>query len=352
MQTGHITLSFLSIALCGCATMTTASPEGQDRHRASGSATPAGPMALSGQPQAATASGNPTTGTKVAFVGDTGAGTNFQQVLDLIKKEKAQLTIILGDTSYDKWQDKKWHEMVKQTLGPEDPGLVVAGNHDYRDSKFEDLREMSLQRLDGQSKVKCLGERAEHTEKMTCQLNNLYFVMAAIGSRDANDLASRANYETYIADKLNQAPANAWRICAWHKNQSDMQIGQKKNETGWAAYEICRKKGAIIATGHEHSYSRTHLLSSMEEKKIANDSANFTVSEGQTFAFVSGLGGIDKHRELHRPGPWWAKMYAANTDPQSNYGVLFATFHADRADFYFKNIEGVEIDAFSIKKGY
>ncbi|MBK8971216.1 MAG: hypothetical protein IPM37_07520 [Hahellaceae bacterium] len=42
--------------------------------------------------------GTPGTGeaVKVAFIGDTGAGTNFQSVLNLIKAEKAQLTVVAG----------------------------------------------------------------------------------------------------------------------------------------------------------------------------------------------------------------------------------------------------------------
>lgn len=282
-----------------------------------------------------------TEGVKVAFVGDTGAGENFQTVLNLIKAERAQLTLVAGDTSYNRRRDAEWDERVRLTLGPDDPVIVVAGNHDYGDSTFENVRALGLQRLSQQTAVNCSGEYAE---KMTCRFKNLYFVLSAIGSN-----GRRPEHEAFITKSLRDAPADAWRVCAWHKNQRDMQTGGKSDEVGWTAYETCREKGAIIATGHEHAYSRTYLLSNMKEREIATTASEFTVSPGRTFAFVSGLGGIEIRKEK-RTGPWWASIYTATQG--ATFGVLFGTFQDDRAEFYFKNIRGETIDHFSVLKGY
>lgn len=292
---------------------------------------------------------NTSAGTKIAFVGDTAAGQPFQQVLNLIKAEGTQLTILLGDTSYSYRKDKDWDEMVKTTLGPSDPVLVVAGNHDYGDSEFNEIRNFGQIRLDKQPKVQCKGSYAEN---MTCTFNNLYFVMSAIASKENSPTAqSRAPFEAFITNSLKQAPPGAWRICAWHKNQHAMQVGRKGNEVGWTAYETCREKAAIIATGHEHSYSRTHLLGSMEKRTVISRSNQFELKEGQTFAFVSGLGGREvRDQAADGNGDWWAKIYT-NTQ-NAKYGVLFGTFYSDHADFYFKNIAGEVIDTFSVKKGY
>lgn len=287
--------------------------------------------------------GTPGTGeaVKVAFIGDTGAGTNFQSVLNLIKAEKAQLTVVAGDTSYNRSQDDDWDARVRNTLGASDPAIVVAGNHDYGDSNFGDICSFGQARLSRQSAVQCSGAYAE---KMTCRFKHLYFVMSAIGSS-----GSRSDHETYIANSLNNSPAGAWRICAWHKNQRDMQVGGKTDEVGWTAYETCRQKGAIISTGHEHSYSRTHLLSNMTNKTVASTASSFSVSPGKTFAFVSGLGGIEA-RDQERSGSWWAKIYTSTQG--ATYGALFGTFYTDRADFYFKNIKGQVIDQYTVTKGY
>jgi hypothetical protein len=280
-------------------------------------------------------------GTKIAFIGDTGAGGNFQSVLNLIKSEGAELTIVAGDTSYDSSRDDDWDRMVRDTLGSSDPALVVAGNHDYGDSNFGDVRSFGESRLNRQSGVQCSGDYAE---KMTCNYKGIYFVMSAIGSS-----GSQSSHESYISNSLNNIPDGAWRVCAWHKNQQDMQVGGKTSETGWAAYETCRQKGAIISTGHEHSYSRTHLLSDMSSQTIASKSSTMTLEEGKTLAFVSGLGGVGI-RDQERGGDWWAKIYTSTQG--ARYGAMFGTFYDDRAEFYFKNINGQIIDQFTVMKGY
>jgi len=283
----------------------------------------------------------PGNGTKIAFIGDTGAGSNFQQVLNLIKREKAVLTIVAGDTSYDDDKDDDWDAKVRNTLGSNDPALIAAGNHDYGDSKFSNVKDFAKKRLARASNVSCTGSYAE---KMSCRINNVYIVMSSIGSGGSN-----SSHESYIKDALESAPSNAWRICAWHKNQGAMQVGGKGSSVGWTAYESCRQKGAIIATGHEHSYSRTHLLSDMSDQNIASKSSTFTVTEGKTFAFVNGLGGVGI-RDQERGGSHWAKIYTSSQG--ATYGVLFGTFYEDRAEFYFKNIKGKIIDQFTVMKGY
>ena len=48
----------------------------------------------------------------------------------------------------------------------------------------------------------------------------------------------------------------------WHKNQRILQVGSKSDEVGFEAYNRCAKMGAIIVTGHEHSYCRSKPISS------------------------------------------------------------------------------------------
>ena len=106
-----------------------------------------------------------------------------------------------------------------------------------------------------------------------------------------------------------------------------MQVGYKGNEVGWELYEECRKAGAIIATGHEHSYSRTHLLSNMETQEIVSTSNRLELSKGNTFAFVSGTGGqgIRWGNTTLAQKKWWASVYTATQ--YANYGALFCIFN-------------------------
>ena len=288
-----------------------------------------------------TGSGGGETGTKIAFIGDTNAGSSFQRVLDLIKREGAQLTVALGDTVYSAGLENTWDNRVRTTLGNSDPALVVVGNHDVDDGNWSTVRTLGQARLGRQSAVSCSGT---YGERATCRLNNVFIVVSGVGTR-----GTQSDNESFIANSLANAPAGAWRICAWHKNQRLMQVGAKTDEVGWTAYENCRQRGAIIMTGHEHSYSRTHLLSSMQNRTIADSSSPYTLTNGRTIAVVSGIGGVDI-RDQELSGNWWAKVYTSTQG--AKHGALFGTFYSDRAEFYLKNIDGTVIDTFTVMKEY
>jgi hypothetical protein len=82
------------------------------------------------------------------------------------------------------------------------------------------------------------------------------------------------------------------------------------------------------------------------------------VSKGATFVFVSGIAGAsirNQYRCLPTSYPYgctreWAKIYTS--DQRAQYGALFITFHVDgdpkKASGYFKNIDGVVVDSFTI----
>jgi len=124
-----------------------------------------------------------------------------------------------------------------------------------------------------------------------------------------------------------------------------MQLGDKDNSVGWQAYEACRKGGAIVATAHEHSYSRTHLMDDFKTQSVVSRSNILVIEKGKSFAFVSGLGGKSV-RDQERDGYWWAARYTE--DQGANYGALFCTFTADRATCHFRDISGRVPDRFEI----
>jgi len=138
-------------------------------------------------------------------------------------------------------------------------------------------------------------------------------------------------------------------------------VGSKTNEVGWNAYEACRQGRAIVATAHEHSYHRTKTLSNTQTQTIDpewTDGADLRVSPGSTFVFVAGLGGNDirnQDRCLPTAPPYgcngeWASIYTSNQNAKD--GALFVEFNVDgnprKATGYFKNIDGVVIDTFTI----
>lgn len=286
---------------------------------------------------------------KIAFIGDQGLGPNSVAVLNLIKNEGAQAVVHSGDLDYED-DPAAWDAQINGVLGPGFPYFASIGNHDdaiwtgpggYQQFLVERFNRLGII-WEGD-----LGVRSSF------HYNGIFFVLTAPGITGFDT----GDSDIYIRDEL-AADASVWSVCSWHKNMSLMQAGGKSDETGWGVYEESRRGGAIIATGHEHSYSRTHLLSDMMNQTIASASNTLTISKGRTFAFVSGLGGRSI-RDQELGGAWWARIYAATClagdaacTPGANYGALFGVFNLngepDRATFYFKDIDGRVIDSFDV----
>jgi hypothetical protein len=135
-----------------------------------------------------------------------------------------------------------------------------------------------------------------------------------------------------------------------------------------ASYHACRDAGAIIATGHEHSYSRTKTLTNMQnpgsgiDTSCPNDPStpdvDVCVGEGRSFVFVSGLGGASIRNQSQPSSNYWAKIYTS--DQGAKYGALIITFHVDgdpyKASGCFKNVDQKNtsscVDRFTIFKDH
>jgi hypothetical protein len=287
---------------------------------------------------------------KIAFIGDQGLGPDATAVLNLIKREGAQAVMHSGDLDYVD-DPAAWDAQINSVLGIDFPYFVSIGNHDElawgRPNGYQQFLESRFNRL-GISWNGRLGVRSSFHFK------GIFFVLTAPGITSGFDDGSS---DSYIRDQL-VADDSVWSICSWHKNMRLMQIGEKTDETGWGVYEAARNGGAIIATAHEHSYSRTHLLSSMSAQTVASTSNTLHLTEGNSFAFVSGLGG-KSIRAQSLTGNWWASAYASTClqgDPicrsNASPGALFGVFNVDgqpnKAFFYFKDINGRVVDQFVV----
>lgn len=286
-------------------------------------------------------------GPRVAFFGDQGLGRDAIAVLELVKAEGADMVIHLGDFDYED-DPAAWERQINQVLGPDYPYFAVIGNHDTaRWSTYQPLLTSRLGRVQG---AICEGDYGVNA---ACTYQGLFFLLSGAGTRGSG-------HARFAQEQL--AANNAtWSICAWHKNQEAMQVGGKDDDAGWEIYEVCREGGAIIATGHEHSYSRTKTLSSMRNQTVDTawpEPASLRVGSGSSFVFVSGLGGKSiRDQERCRPvtapygcGQIWASIYTANQG--ATHGALFIDFGVDgepaKARGYFKNISGEVIDEFIV----
>ena len=197
---------------------------------------------------------------KVAFIGDQGINSNAKAVLQLIEDEGADMVLHQGDFDYQQ-NPQAWENQVNGILGPNFPYFGSVGNHDLEGNSwseangYQDRLEDRLTRIPGE--VSCTGD---YGVRSACSYRGLFFILSGTGTLGGKWDDQDA---MYITDEL--AASNAtWSICAWHKNQREMQVGGKGNEAGWPAYQACLAGSAIVATGHEHSYSRTHLMDSFQ----------------------------------------------------------------------------------------
>jgi len=194
---------------------------------------------------------------KIAFTADVGVTSSSKKVLQFIKDEKADALVILGDFDY-KDNPALWEKTLNTYLGENFPVFAAIGNHDIYawdgNDGYQAYMEKRCQRL-GITWEGDLGVQSALVFK------GIHIILVGAGTRGSG-------HDTYIRDQLAKSQA-VWRIAGWHKNMKRMQVGGKKDGTGWGVYEEARKGGAIIATGHEHSYSRTHLLSSMQNQTIS-----------------------------------------------------------------------------------
>jgi hypothetical protein len=284
----------------------------------------------------------------MAFIGDQGVNPSAVAVLQLIHDEGADMVLHQGDLGYT-INAVAWDQQIDATLGADFPYFGSIGNHDCLDSlpgcsgpgNWPDYQALLQARLDRIPGASCTGELGVNA---ACTYMGMFFILSGVGT-------AGTDHETFITDALN-ADDSLWRICAWHKNHNLMQVGSKTSEVSLTIYDACRAGGAIIATAHEHSYSRTHLMSSFANQTILSTSSEINIDFGQTIAFVSGIAGqsIRAENPTRAADPWWARIYTATQGAEP--GALFCSFNDQsvptRAHCYFKDIGGFVADEFDL----
>ena len=290
---------------------------------------------------------------RVAFIGDQGYGPNSFSVLELIKDEGAQMVLHQGDLDYEDDPDK-WDRMISNVLGDDFPYFTTVGEHDVKawdeGPIWDGYQDKLYDRLKKNPEITCVGDLGV---KSACTYKGLFFILVS-------PAAKGSGHDSFIENQLNDNNS-FWSVCSWAKNMNKMQMGKKGDKTGWEVYNACKNGGAIIATGHEHSYHRTKTLIDIENQIVDpqwSKPDNLRVKEGSTFVFVSGLGGHSiraQERCLPVSYPYgcnheWASIYT--NDQDANFGALFCIFNIDgqpnKAYCYFKNIDGEIIDEFYV----
>jgi hypothetical protein len=277
--------------------------------------------------------------TKVAFIADHGYSEATDAVFRLVRDEGASLLVIQGDLDY-KSDPKKWEEKINRILGENFPVLASPGDEEF--SVWEDYQAVFRRRLAQTKEVSCSGDLGVRS---TCAFRNIRILLLGVG-------LVRDGFPAYIRDPAVHGK-EPWKICSWHYNQRLLQVEKKSDDAGWDAYEACREIGAIVANGHAHVYSRTHLLSKMNPPTVLSTEPLLILAPGQTFVAITGLGGksIRKQKDKLAANPWWASVYTSKQN--GDFGALFCSFGAEekqpKAECYFKDIQGLVVDRFELK---
>jgi predicted phosphodiesterase len=303
-----------------------------------------------------TASHEPPPNFKVAFIADSDYEANFEAVLNLIKSEQADFVLHQGDFDYS-GNPAGFFAKIDAALGTDFPYLGIVGNHDVNGWPSDCGKSGGCYTDFLQAKM-----AANNIVPDDPNLDDEKYAITYQGLRVVfvGQNGNNVEFAQYLTDQLAE-DNHIWKICSWHRNQKAMQIGGKTDQMGWDVYNNCLNLGAIIATGHEHTYERTRTLINAQEQIVDPECPLpdvLCVEPGKTFVFVSGLGGKsirDQSRCFPTTFPYgcnqeWASIYTS--DQAANYGALFITFHVDgdphKARGYFKNIDGELIDEFVV----
>jgi hypothetical protein len=305
---------------------------------------------------------------KVAMIGDQGyqgrsqGAQNPVAVLKMIRNwigNNDGFVIHAGDLEYRSNPDA-WIEQVDAHLPSSIPYFITIGNHDIENGQWPSYQRRVRARYERSGVTRfCSGDIGVNE---FCMYKGIHFVLSGAGTRGSG-------HEAYIDSAFNQHPA-PWRICAWHKNQRHYQVGRKTNEVGYGVFDTCRRQGAMILTGHEHSYSRSKLMRSFANHEVSTQ-AELRLREGRSFVMQQGMAGrgiraFDTEGRRNdigvlgrmRDNPWFASSAALGSrHPESrqelDYGATLCTFNINgdptRAECEFRDINGNVWDKYTVR---
>lgn len=317
---------------------------------------------------------------KVALLGDTGAGRDFQAVLKVVKEERADIIMINGDLGYSA-TPAKWREALLKEIDP-DTQLVIGslGNHDFEHGRHEDYVAIfqTFRSSKNSLSTQCSGrERIQKERDITaldevCTFGNLTIIASGIGQIFTKDY-----FEERLREKLTARPAGNWALVGYHYTLAAMNPGIKTNESSFKFFDLIRQFGAIGAQAHTHSVMASCPIDS-EFKSNANPSCHPDFGADLNERFVgpgtgiyidSSLGGMParKRRRCQRPTDsgcthmvdlitkeGYTRADGLTKNDFIGRGAVFMQFNVGgdpkQARAYFKSTDGREVFSFNIRR--
>lgn len=188
----------------------------------------------------------------IGFIADTALTEDTQALYKILKDDGIELLVVSGDLDYIN-NPEGWDALLTSQFGDSFPVITAAGNHDYK--IWPRYQQKEITRWQNANLRTCHGyPGVAHV----CTWKGVTIVQTAPGVFNETggtyknvDGLGNFDFVAFIRDSFAKYP-NAFKVCSWHKNQHNMQTGDKKDETGWGVYDECMRQGAMVMTGHEH----------------------------------------------------------------------------------------------------
>lgn len=239
----------------------------------------------------------------VAFISDTETMSRWDEVLEFIAAEGAEMIIHNGDyvdgTNPQTMEEATFTDLLSEEvldakgnptgefncdrellgirciLGADFPVLGSPVGKNFP-PELEDFFFSTLERIESQggSWGGCVrdGEMGEPGVRMDGCFDGDDLATARAGDYWVRINGVTMIFQNYMPDtswvpSVLSGDENVWKLCLWHGNHIDFQTGSKGNgydgrdhSLPYEMYQNCANHGALIINGNEHVYSRTCIL--------------------------------------------------------------------------------------------
>lgn len=290
---------------------------------------------------------------KVAFIADTGLNSYTKMLWKKLVDQGHDMIIHPGDFAYRFRKGRQFVKTVSSIIPQEIPYITTTGDHDL--FEFSKYQEGFVERDLKTPGLSCEGSWGTAS---VCTYEGIVVLSAGLAFREFD-------FDLFLHQQLKKYEKWPWKICSWHRNAEHLQVGSKSDGISPRFYEICRKYGAVIITGHQHTYSRTHPMKSFADPSIDDklknnyfyddsDPNHAFIYPGQSVVIVTGLAGTSARPWIERnmKNRFWASVVAKQN--MITGGALSCTFNPGGVDeglsfCQYEDLEGVLHDQFTLR---
>jgi 3',5'-cyclic AMP phosphodiesterase CpdA len=291
--------------------------------------------------------------------------SNTDDVLRTVKRLNTDLTLAVGDLSYDRpGTEQAWCDYVVSQVGRDHPFQLLAGNHESngRDGNIDEFASCLPNRLPGL--VGTYAKRYYLDVPADRPLVRMILISPGLTFPEGKtDYRSGSADYAWTAQAIDSARAKSipWVVVGMHN--PCITVGRYGCESGSDVFNLLLSKRVdLILSGHDHSYQRSKQLAPSDQCPVVKvdsvDSDCVVDSDSRlnrgagTVAVVAGTGGRRLYDvyDFDSEADYFASFSGANRDP--TYGVVQVTVTETllRAAF-IRGSDGDREDSFLITAG-